>query len=134
MNESFDKLSINLTNKLTKQEKQNEGIYFTSNTIIKPSITLIIKFLKSNNINNILEPSCGSCQFINYIKNNINYNLIHGIELNNTIYNEIKNIYNDPNIKLLNKDFLSFNTNIKYNLITGNPPFFVLKKPKIKIN
>ena len=44
MNESFDKLSINLTNKLTKQEKQNEGIYFTSNTIIKPSITLIIKF------------------------------------------------------------------------------------------
>ena len=62
----------------------------------------------------------------------IDYQSITGIELNNTIYEEIKDIYNDSKIKLLNEDFLSFNTDIKYNLIIGNPPFFVLKKPKDK--
>lgn len=130
MNNLFDELSIKLTKKLSKEEKKNEGIYFTSNTIIKSSIKEVKKYLK-NNIN-ILEPSCGSCQFINYLIKGIDYQSITGIELNKTIFNDIKNIYNDSKIKLFNENYLSFESSILYNLIIGNPPFFVLKKPKDK--
>ena len=129
MNDIFDDLSINLTNKLTSEEKKNEGIYFTSNTIIEPTIKLIKKYLKNKTIN-ILEPSCGSCQFINFLKDEIKYKNIHGVELNKTIFNEIKDLYNDKNIILYNQDFLSFGNSMMYELIIGNPPYFVLNKPK----
>ena len=52
-------------NLLTKDEKSNEGIFFTPKTIIKQDIDYI--FSIKSDIKNILEPSCGSCEFINYL-------------------------------------------------------------------
>ena len=82
--------------------------------------------------NNILEPSCGSCEFVKYmddIYDNVN---IDAIENNELIFKNIKDIKFKNNIKLYNDDFLDWNNTSKYNLIIGNPPYFVIKKEDIK--
>jgi len=66
----YSDLSRNLTTKLNKKEKKNNGIYFTPPETIYKNIELLEPFMK--NITNVLEPSCGSCEYILRL-NNINY-------------------------------------------------------------
>ena len=83
------------------------------------------------NIKTILEPSCGSCEYIlrlNNIKDDIN---ITGIELNKTIYNSITQ-YNSDNITILNENYLNHKFENKFDLIIGNPPYFVMKKSDVE--
>lgn len=129
INKNFTKISLELTKTLNNDEKKNYGIYFTPQNIIKNNIELLKHYI--NNSTNILEPSCGSCEYIKIINNlysNIN---ITGIELNETIYNSIKNLENDK-IKLYNENFLDHKENIKYDIIIGNPPFNVISKTIVK--
>ena len=46
---------------------KNNGIYFSPLNIIQSTLKSVLKYSKENNIeiNSILEPSCGSCEFIN---------------------------------------------------------------------
>lgn len=50
---------------------------------------------------------------------------IDAIENNEYIYNSIKN---NKDMKLFNMDYLKFKPEKKYDLIIGNPPYFVMKK------
>ena len=131
----FSKLSISITKKLSSTEKSENGIFFTPPSIIHKSIELLEKYNLS--INNILEPSCGSCEFINVLNNHYTNTNIVGIEYNNTIYNEIKNMnFNNTNnnkVNLIKHDFLKWEcpSDIKFDLIIGNPPYFVMKKSDI---
>ena len=86
----YSQLSISLTQKLTKEEKKKNGIYFTPLSIIRK----ILENLKEYKFNQILEPACGSCEFIKHLDNSFDNCVIDGIELNQTIYNEIKKFYN----------------------------------------
>ena len=65
----FSELSISLTRELNKTIHM-QRIYFTPLNIISLTIYSVMKYSNSNNIkiNSILEPSCGSCVFINYMK------------------------------------------------------------------
>jgi hypothetical protein len=125
---SYSKLSLKLTNDLTKQNKKDGGIYFTPKSIIKKNIDLLTPYL--HNVKNILEPSCGSCEYITMLKEYSDSFKITGIELNKTIYNEIKQL-NSEKIKILNDDYLNHTTDIKYDLIIGNPPYYVMKKKDV---
>lgn len=121
----YSQLSISLTQKLTKEEKKENGIYFTPSTIIRK----ILENLKEYKFNQILEPACGSCEFIKHLDNSFDNCVIDGIELNQTIYNEIKDIQSNKNsINIIQDDFLKFQTDNLYDLIIGNPPFYVIKK------
>ena len=72
----------------------------------------------------------GSCEYILRLSNyNPNLN-ITGKELDNTIFESIKQ-YNSNNITLLNKNYLNINFNTKFDLIIGNPPYFVMKKKDV---
>jgi len=123
----FSDLSIKITKELSKDVKKNEGIYFTPPETIEKIINLIKPLFIDYKFINILENSCGSCEFIiNLIKNFTNINII-GIEKNKDIYNKIQHISNEF-IKILNQDFLEFNNDISYDLIIGNPPFCVIDK------
>jgi len=61
----FNQLSIDLTKKLSIKDKKENGIYFTPMDIVKLTVDSLLKYNK--NIYSILEPSCGSCQYIDYI-------------------------------------------------------------------
>ncbi len=125
----YSELSKNLTNNINKHEKKNNGIFFTPPKTIIKNIELLEPFMK--NIKTILEPSCGSCEYIlrlNNIKDDIN---ITGIELNKTIYNSITQ-YNSDNITILNENYLNHKFENKFDLIIGNPPYFVMKKSDVE--
>ena len=125
---NYSELSRKLTTILNKEEKKNNGIYFTPPETIYKNIELLEPFME--NITNVLEPSCGSCEYILRL-NNINPNInITGIELNKTIFESIIH-YESGNITLLNKNFLNHEFNTKFDLIIGNPPFFVMKKSDV---
>ena len=58
----YSELSRKLTKKINKTEKKKNGIYFTPPETINKNIKFLEPFMK--NITNILEPSCGSCEYI----------------------------------------------------------------------
>ena len=122
----FSEHSKQLTKQLSKEEKKNNGIYFTPPSIIEKMIRVLFPYFK--NITNILKPSCDSGEFIQRFEHFTIYK-IDRIEFNETIYNSIKTKFKST---ILNMDFLDWNSTKKYELIIGNPPFYVMKKNEIK--
>ena len=138
MSSQFSDLSLKLTKKiLSTDEKKNNGIYFTPFDIIKLTISIIMNNTDDKHtIKKILEPSCGSCEFINYIDTIFNDAEITGIEYNDTIFNSIKDLkIKNNSLNLFNDDYLKFDieNNDKYDLIVGNPPYYVISD-KSEIN
>jgi hypothetical protein len=133
-NTEFTKLSYNLTKKvLTKKEKSTEGIFFTPKKDRQRSIDLIKEYQQNKNITikDILEPSCGSCEFVRDIDETFKDVTIDAIEYNTKIYEEIKNLKFTNKVNIYNKDYLSHEGHTLYDLIFGNPPYFVMKKGDI---
>jgi type I restriction-modification system DNA methylase subunit len=132
-NEQFSEFTLKMTNNLTKEEKKTYGIFITPNSIIS-SLFAIVKCYLNNDltqIKSVLEPSCGTCEMINYCDNIMSNIEIDGIELYDKIYNLIKDFKFKNNINFYNIDFIKFNTDKLYDLIIGNPPYFVCKKTVI---
>lgn len=121
----YSKLSKDLTSKISKQEKKDHGIYFTPPSCINRILDSLNPFI--NDMTNVLEPSCGSGEFITAIQRKFPQLQITGIEMNPTIFESIKNLH----VNLLNQDFLKYKTEQKYDLIIGNPPFYVMKKEDV---
>ena len=126
----YSSLSQTLTKKITKAEKKDNGIYFTPPTTVKKNIEYLKPYMKDTNMKEVLEPSCGSCEYLLYLSETYKHLHITGIELNKTIFESIKSIQNS-NIKLYNCDYLAYESDKKYDLIIGNPPYFVMKKKNV---
>jgi adenine-specific DNA methylase len=98
------------------------GGYYTP----KPIAAFMLKWAVNGNKDlNILEPSCGDGVFLEQIRDShVKYNSITAIELDPTEANKAKSI---PltHTKIINDDFYNYcnNTNDKYNLVIGNPPY-----------
>ena len=129
----FSYLSYEITKLLDNKVKKENGIFFTPSNIIQICIDEILEYSINNEITikNILEPCCGSCEFINSLNQNFNNINITGVENNKIIFEKIKNISSSKNsIKLINKNFFEFNGE-KFDLIIGNPPFYVIPKNNV---
>lgn len=124
----YSEISCQLTKQLSKSDKKNSGIYFTPPKTIAKNLEVLKEFMP--NIKSVLEPSCGSCEFITQLNSKHKNLEITGLELNKTIFNSIKHKSNN-NIKIYNKDFLTHSNTNKYDLILGNPPYFVMKKHEV---
>ncbi len=123
----YSDLSISLTKQLEKEEKKRGGIYFTPPTTVIKTLELLKPYMKS--IKNVLEPSCGSCEYILELSKQSDIRIV-GIEFNKTIFESIKSLESDS-VTLINEDFMVYNPELKYDLIIGNPPFFVMKKKDV---
>ena len=136
----FSSLSLELTKELSLKSKKDNGIYFTPKSIIKKTIDIIKSIPDFIQFKTILEPSCGSCEFIKYIMKEFpdkNLN-ITAIEFNDIIYQKISKlnfIENTNNtIEFINKDYMTYDNEKKYDLIIGNPPYFVMSKDDVNSN
>lgn len=127
--EKHSDLSKKLTKSIVSNEKKKNGIYFTPTTIIKKNIDALNPYFSK--IKTVLEPSCGSCEFLNYIDAKASNIEMTGIENNQIIYEEIKKIKFRNQTQILNMDFLEWSYTKKYDLIIGNPPYFVMKKDDV---
>lgn len=115
---SFRDVSLQLTKTLTKEEKQSQGIFFTP----KEARDTLFALLARHNVRpqRILEPSFGSGEFIEDLYARFPEAHIAGVEYNQTLFRSL----NRPN--LYNADFLAHTGT--YDLIIGNPPYFVIPR------
>lgn len=136
----YSPVSKELTAALSKTDKKDNGIYFTPPSCVHHNIELLLPYLPKKAATNakfrILEPSFGSGEYITALRARFPVSNIMGVEKNKTIFDAVVQKYfpttmPTPGITLLNADFLAYESGAPYNLIIGNPPYFVMKKEEV---
>ena len=136
LNNQYSELTLTLTKQLSKAEKKEHGIFITPRSIIKQLYQSIMSIDPTNmpHFKNILEPSCGTCEMLNYFSENLNNVDFDCIEYNETIFDAIKSMScnNTTNtVSFYKMDFMDYTSDKLYDLIVGNPPYFVCKKTQV---
>lgn len=132
MNSQFSELSINVTKKLTKKEKQDYGFFVTPRVILEKLFACIQQHLTTKPTD-VIEPSCGTCEIVNWIDNLFSNVNIDAVELNKTVYESIQDLTFNNNVTLLNQDFMNLGKAKQYDLLITNPPYFVCDKKYIPV-
>lgn len=125
---SFSDLSVSLTRAIPKDVKKGGGIFFTPPGTIQKAL-LCLPHVPDHA--RVLEPSCGSCEFVKAVSAHLPLATITAVENNQTIYDGVKHLATDR-ISVLHRDFLEWEAPQKYHLIVGNPPYFVMKKTEVE--
>ncbi len=127
---SYTDLSKTITTQLDKNEKKNNGIYFTSQELIGR----MIKMVGRRRFKKILEPCYGSGEFIRGLNKKYKKSKIVGIEMNETMTElcEENEEINKENVELNRGDYLKTEFEGDYDLIIGNPPFYVMKRGDVE--
>ncbi len=125
----YSTLSRQLTKNLTKKTKKDNGIFFTPPSTVQLTLQTLNQYFKDEI--NVLEPSCGSCEYVTAINKKYPNVNVTGIEYNKTIYDGISSLNNISNNTIMNEDYLKWNPNMKYDMIIGNPPYYVMKKKDV---
>ena len=133
MNKSnnFNALSVKLTNSIPKTVKKGQGIYFTPQSISKLLLAKALSYMPDTQHIHILEPSCGSCEIIKAVDELLTNVNITGVEYNDAIYTEIATLEFKNKTELIHADFIAINDGKMYDLILGNPPYFVCKRSQV---
>jgi type I restriction-modification system DNA methylase subunit len=122
---SYSELTLAVTAQLSKQEKKEYGFFVTPPVIIDQ---LLARIETLGPFAQILEPSCGTCEIVSAASRKFPEATIVGIEYNNTVYDSIKHLATDQ-IQLIHTDFINGTVPERYyDLIIGNPPYFVCLK------
>jgi adenine-specific DNA-methyltransferase len=126
----FSKLTVDVTKRLSKTVKKEQGIFITPHTIIHKFYHRIVDLGRARGLEfrDILEPSCGTCEIVNYLDNVLSGVSIDAIEKNDMIFREISSLSFSNEVMLFHQDFMSYITSKRYSLILGNPPYIACHK------
>jgi len=126
--EQFNQLSLQLTKNISKEVKKAQGIFFTPKSISKQLVSIALSFIKNKNNLSILEPSCGTCEIVQVIDELLDNVSFTCYELNSEIYQSISNLQFNNKIVLIKSDFINETNDELYDLVIGNPPYYVCKR------
>jgi adenine-specific DNA-methyltransferase len=130
MESEYSKLTIDITKKLSKKEKKDNGIFITPRTIIKKLFERIKP--ECSDVMRILEPSAGTCEIVLAAHEAYPDATIDAIEYNDTIFAATAETINQTNINYVKADFTRWNSgSAKYDIIVGNPPYVVCGKEDV---
>ena len=138
----FSQLSKRITESLTKDEKKNGGIFFTPPSCIQQIMSLLrgVSLSTQHSFETILEPSCGSGEFLSALMREYPSAWITGVEIHPVIYEEVSTHFNSlvggGRVSIQHGDFLKYSiasssAGVGPDLIIGNPPYFVMKKEEV---
>jgi len=123
---SYSELTLAVTKQLSKAEKKEYGFFVTPPSIIH---TVIARIQRENpTIQTILEPSCGTGEFITACSAAFPHAHIDGVEWNQTVFEHTRKVF--PGIH--HADFTKW-SKTGYDLILGNPPYFVCSKDAVPV-
>ena len=113
MTYQFLQHSIDITKSLSKSEKKEDGIFLTPRNIRQKQIERTLYWISILKLKPklVLEPSCGSLEFLSdldSIYHNVNF---IGVEKNEKVFNYVSDlelVYNNK-LTLINDDFLNTN-------------------------
>jgi adenine-specific DNA-methyltransferase len=125
--DSFRNHSVQLQSSIPKETRQEHGIYFTPKKIRD----LLFDLLHQHNVHptRILEPSCGSGEFLMDAKQHFPEAECVGVEYNDQLATSARQT---SQLRVDQADFLTWRDDTDYSLIIGNPPYFVLKTDDYK--
>jgi adenine-specific DNA-methyltransferase len=124
----FREASVTFNRQLTKEERSNQGIYFT------PRKARDLLFTKLHDLGvrhpaRILEPSFGSGEFLYDARVIYPDAELYGVEKNETLFQSVGESMNSAHLTCA--DFLEWGIQAeqpqKADLIIGNPPYFIMK-------
>lgn len=120
--EEYTKESIDYLKNTDIKKRKKLGQYFTPKSIRE---LLLSKLPKKDNAD-ILDPACGSGEFLLSCKKYFKNPIIYGFDIDKKLINISSKLVKNASIK--NFDFLNIDINKKkYDYIIGNPPYFELK-------
>lgn len=120
--EEYTKESIDYLKNTDIKKRKKLGQYFTPKSIRE---LLLSKLSKKDNAD-ILDPACGSGEFLLSCKKYFKNPILYGFDIDKKLINISSKLVKNASIK--NFDFLNIDINKKkYDYIIGNPPYFELK-------
>jgi len=99
---------------IPKKERKKNGLFPTP----KKTVDFVLSKLNIKKDDFVLEPSFGTGEFLIPIKKKSDN--VYGVELLDYVYEDFGNCFNE--------DFLTWGTDLKFDFIIGNPPFFETTK------
>ena len=101
------------------------GIFFTPNWVVDLMVGMIKEISENNPF--ILEPACGTAQFLEGIKRNA-FDLFaksqkYAVEINEKMIKYLKDKEIAKDLHIIHADYLLWETKVRFNLIIGNPPY-----------
>ena len=121
-------LSKSLTAAIPIATQKRDGIFFTPPAHVRHVLDVALKGMRRS-VCDVLEPSCGSCEFVCELDTRLSKARVDGYEINRTIYDKIKQQQFKNNVQLHHGDFLKTAPNKRYDLIVGNPPYYETTNP-----
>ncbi|TXJ34185.1 methyltransferase domain-containing protein [Brachyspira aalborgi] len=120
--EEYTKESIDYLKNTDIKKRKKLGQYFTPKSIRE---LLLSKLPKKDNAD-ILDPACGSGEFLLSCKKYFKNPILYGFDIDKKLINIASKLVKNASIK--NFDFLNIDINKKkYDYIIGNPPYFEIR-------
>ena len=113
--------SLVLQKKLGMKKRAKQGIFFTPKTLRD----ILFSHIENFEPTTILEPSCGSGEFLVDCRNKYPDASLVGVELEPQLVIAAQSIV--PDAIVYNENFLTWDMNRKFDFIIGNPPFVQTK-------